>query len=589
MSVDLTKLTAHLSPEQQEQVKKLYHRKEENSTAAFLWCFFFGTLGAHRFYLRQWGRGFARLAIPLLAVVVILAGIILRLPQYAIIAVAIVLLGIALVWEVIDLFRIDHEIYEHNLRIAEGLIAQTSFADTSIETDAIGRMHTMMAEAAAAPAAAVAHEQAIQQAAGIEEPATPEEPLAQASEATYMASTRNVISEEPEALAKEDDFNPAHSWSVSEHHGEEAEAVAAAGAAAALVTDEAATRAHVETDHSVTDSLELHSTEAELAGTQEEQAPEELAETEPEPAVAEPEAADENITSGYESVVAEQGAPGSEAVMVMAAESANATQLDEEPSLAPQIRVPALDVTDMGYVEGERPIADIGTDTNPLMIAIPRDMMGYTAGAAALVETEQTASDAPLAEPETLQAADYEAEPLSADTYAPPVVPVSSSYDFVSDTPDDVSGETPTYGEPAADSDVPHEETVTPWEAGALATALVPAAEDAIRAEPQEPSAEPEPVSSDAPETTITTSAEPESPATVAEGASAAEQEAAHHMLRRVRVVRQVKVNGQVTEETFAEEYIDPDADPEPVRARLREKLHIEALARQAQEGGSQA
>ena len=56
-------------------------------------------------------------------------------------------------------------------------------------------------------------------------------------------------------------------------------------------------------------------------------------------------------------------------------------------------------------------------------------------------------------------------------------------------------------------------------------------------------------------------------------------------MLKRIRVTRQIKVNGQVVEETSAEELIEADADPEPVRQRLREQLHRQAAARMAELG----
>ena len=59
----------------------------------------------------------------------------------------------------------------------------------------------------------------------------------------------------------------------------------------------------------------------------------------------------------------------------------------------------------------------------------------------------------------------------------------------------------------------------------------------------------------------------------------------ASHLLKRIRVTRQIKVNGEIIEETSAEALIDADADPEPVRERLRQQLHSQAASRMAELG----
>lgn len=614
MSVDLTKLTAHLSPEQQELVKKLYHRKEENSTAAFLWCFFFGTLGAHRFYLHQWGKGFARLIVPLLAAVVIVGGIFANIQQYAFISIAIVLLGIALVWEVVDLFRIDHEVYERNLHLAEELIAGALLSDHSTEQQALGRMQVMMEETAAAPAAAIEHEHAVQEAAGIEPPVDVETPVAEASEAEYLSSTRTVISEEPEAQRKENDFDPSHSWSVSERKGNEAEvaeetdaAGLAAATAAALVTEHETTRAHVETDHGVTDSLELHNTVVETGEARVGELPVEETPAMEGAGVAPDQegvaAAEETMTSGYDTVAVQSGAPGEAETTVFGSASATATNaMVEEREAVPQVIVPTHDMTDMGHTEEEFPIADIGTDTSPLLIAIPRDFasMGSVAESTdesmAVVEEAEVAPLSPAtgnAEPPMVSTWTPQEE-LPADTYVPPAVPVATV----------PAEEPPAAAEAAPPSDAvaPAQEETPAW----MLPTVIAGARAAEQAEQAQPDAKPEspvmpeedvlPASS--PEATLAsvpddhhvmtfdeTQGTGEIPAIPGEGTV---PEAKHQTLRRVRVVRQVKVNGQVVEETAAEEYIDPDTDPEPVRARLRDKLHAEAQARQVQEGSSQ-
>jgi hypothetical protein len=69
-------------------------------------------------------------------------------------------------------------------------------------------------------------------------------------------------------------------------------------------------------------------------------------------------------------------------------------------------------------------------------------------------------------------------------------------------------------------------------------------------------------------------------PVEVAEPAVEGSEQTPHTLMRRIRVTHQIKVNGEVIEETSAEELIDADADPEPVRQRLREQLHRQASAR---------
>src|SRR5262245_30709441 len=67
MSVDIARMAAHLPASQRDAVQHAYQQKAESETAAFLYCFFLGVFGVHRFYLRQWAAGFARLLLPALA------------------------------------------------------------------------------------------------------------------------------------------------------------------------------------------------------------------------------------------------------------------------------------------------------------------------------------------------------------------------------------------------------------------------------------------------------------------------------------------------------------------------------------------
>jgi hypothetical protein len=75
----------------------------------------------------------------------------------------------------------------------------------------------------------------------------------------------------------------------------------------------------------------------------------------------------------------------------------------------------------------------------------------------------------------------------------------------------------------------------------------------------------------------------PDASGVVASEQAASTVDESHHRMRHIRVVRQTKVGGEVIEETAAEEYIDEDADPEPVRARLRTMLEQQGGGRIAE------
>src|SRR5579884_4322373 len=129
MSVDIHQLTIHLPPKEQEAVRRAYRDQAQNETAAFLWCFFLGIAGAHHFYLRQWGRGLAHLILVVAAIAALVLGVALALPPALTAGVVVPLLLIALLWMVVDLFRIDDEVSRHNLALAERLTAGAFLAD----------------------------------------------------------------------------------------------------------------------------------------------------------------------------------------------------------------------------------------------------------------------------------------------------------------------------------------------------------------------------------------------------------------------------------------------------------------------------
>ncbi|HEV7129597.1 MAG TPA: NINE protein [Ktedonobacterales bacterium] len=106
MSVDVSDLSAHLPDTLRRSVRTEYRLRAKSATTAFILCFFLGIFGIHRFYLGQMRQGLLRLVLSPL----IIPG---------------------LIWEVIDLFHIDHEVYQDNLALAELLIAQAALSTSS--------------------------------------------------------------------------------------------------------------------------------------------------------------------------------------------------------------------------------------------------------------------------------------------------------------------------------------------------------------------------------------------------------------------------------------------------------------------------
>ena len=633
MSVDITRLTAHLSPEQQDEVKRAYRRRHENSTAAFLWCFFFGTLGAHRFYLKQWGAGFVRLLVPLIAAAVIVAGIVFNLQPAIIVTVVIVLLLIALIWEIIDLFRIDHEVYERNLKLAESLIGDSLLADKTVERQADTKMETLMldaqaeatasaqaerqevaADAAAAvpPVAAAVAERETGAASDENEAVGAEEE--QRSEAmgaagdTYVAHTVTEISDDPNATqhAVRYQTGPQNDWSETETvHAEDEQvrtaedegtetisepgAIGAAGVAlgtaavAGYALDEAITRTHSETNHSTADSLETHATLSAAAAEQQDEAVAAEAADTPPPPLTEAEAA---TWPDHPPVVFDEPAPA-----------------------APQTAT-TFDVTDTtGVSGGVKPIADIEPEAAPLIIALPAlASMAETSEA----EAEPAYADTALVEPMGAAATDVyaasavpapeagdemplrmvpvadaeetsfggspsvdapvwaeEPDAVPADSYVPPTVPVVSAEPEAEPEPEQHTGE-----------------TLAELAAFAGAAGVGVAAAEALSHRPEDqpqPTLEPEAPAAEEP---APAPSAPEPAPVIAAAAPAATETAAAAMaqprrqLRRIREHLEIKREGQVVEELVGEELIEIDQDPEPVRLRLRDQLHRQAVER---------
>ena len=567
MSVDIARLTAHLPPQQRETIQHEYRRKADGETAAFLYCFFLGIFGAHRFYLHQWGKGFARLLLPLLAIAAAAGVLALSLDPTLIVVTAGPLLLIALIWMIIDLFRIDAEVAARNLKLAERLVANALLADGSVERQAAAKLDTVVRETAArAQAAAGADEAATEReaasAAGagmlaaaatagavgalgsaeaVADERAEDTPLAVSSGA-FDSTTLTQVSASPddEIRRHEQPYEP-HTVSTTEssHTGEmmiDRDSVArlAAGAASTgrmggldaldagmadaldVSVDESMTRTQSQSGYSTTESVESYRT----VGVAETTERDELVEAMPAapPAAMEAEA---------------MTMPG---LPPRAFESAENSAIGDAQAgalfgIAPRT---TPDVTDLGMPLPAAPlVADVATaGALPLTVHLP-DATG-----------ERSAADLyTLPEPEFSFATGDEGDeallvlvPVPADEPAPrdnfadvAVVPVMTE---------------PAHAAPGQG------ETLAELAAFAAAGAGTASGQDIMHHD---------------------------------------EIEAAHHALKRIRVVRQVRVDGQVVEEQAAEEYIEVDADPEPVKARLREQLRLRAEAAERAGGGERA
>lgn len=161
MSVDISRLSAGLPPAQQKTVREAYQQRAKNPTTAFLLCFFLGIFGAHRFYVGQTGQGVLRLVLSPL----IIPGLIL---------------------EIVDLFRVDQEVYDRNIKLAEGLVAEAMLAspNVAVERDALAQLEATVREQEQAHAlaestapAAAPPSFASEQASYVAEPETAREPV----------------------------------------------------------------------------------------------------------------------------------------------------------------------------------------------------------------------------------------------------------------------------------------------------------------------------------------------------------------------------------------------------------------------------
>jgi TM2 domain-containing membrane protein YozV len=526
MTVDIKRLTAHLSQSQQDEITKAYKKQAENETAAFLWCFFLGWMGAHRFYLHQWGQGIIHLIVALITVVIAVGGALAKVDPTIIVVAALPFGVAALIWEVIDLFRIDAEVAAMNLRLAETLIAGTMLADTSVLQQAQTKLGEVLTNVAAKSGQSTEGEEASVASAAVEtdsaaEPATPSttrEANGEAVAATgatverYEATTTTRVSEDPNADQQENQPVPAGTkdWSETETESRDTLGGGEPGPGDATVgthIDETVTLAHTESGYSSTDSTDTVISES--------------------TAVAE---------DTGESVIAAD-------LTTMSTSESEAPTWPNLPPVAPASAANPVDYTDLGDPVSVTPVADVDSaGSTPLIVALGEDVTSPPPPAAA--------SDSPVTEEGAAPVGEDQSDSTPVESYIPPIVPVVEL---------DAGDTQPVTAVPEV------EEPETLAEVAGLATAT------GITAGLAEPAA---------PEVPDTVEAAP-SP----EVAHAEQIEPASHLLKRIRVTRQIKVNGEVVEETSAEELIEADADPEPVRQRLRQQLHNQAAARMSELG----
>jgi hypothetical protein len=605
MGVDLARLTAHLSPQQQDAVKKAYRQQATPETAPFIMCFFLGLFGGHRFYLRQTVQGLLHLALAVLIAAVVIGGIAGNVSSVLIAAVALPLLLLAVIWWIVDLVRIDGEVGARNLKLAEHLVAQTLLSDTTVEQKAQAKLDELERAAAARPVAPATPALAA-------DPA-PEAPVAGIQ---YAATTVTEVSEPASAAHGSEQTSPgaSHDWTMTEAHTvtadeavSEAPGLAFGGAAAAAAEfSETITHTHTESDFSVTDAQETV-----------------LRAAEPLPTPTEAEAATWPDHPPFQS---EEPAREVAALAPVASD-------------VPTIRVQSPDVTDMAEVaDVQPPIADLDfAGQAPLIVPLAQDAIA----APELPETFAVlepyyAPDSPTDESSLLLVADdgaaadvpAEVDPgIAALAFGEEATTAPSSEAFVPPTVPVVTQSAPTMPEyppplPVASAE-PEMESVGAGEsadtsgetlaelAGLAGNAMVlggaaafrdptdmgvdtsvddPPAGDAeaishiMLTDPVQPAPEqPAPAAPTmAAAAFVAPVAEPSAPQVdeIHSDEQVQHQEEPQRMLRRIRVTRQLKVDGVVVEETSAEALIAQDADPEPVRAQLREQLRQQALER---------
>jgi hypothetical protein len=492
MSVDIVRLSGHLSPAQQRSLKSEYSAREKNPTTAFLLCFFLGIFGAHRFYLGQPGQGLLRLILSPLIVP-------------------------GLIWELVDLFRIDGEVFERNLKLAEELVARAALAqpNAAVEAEALARLDAALREqeAASAPAPAPA-------------------PAASSGAAIPAAAPGSVDADVPFARASEPPSQPIAMDAVL------ADGSASLAAPVHLVQDD--------DEHTAPPSLEPTTAAHDIW---EDAWDEALLAQPPIPPSDQPSADEPPADETYSSRPDVDVTPDAVAYVPIA--DAEWAPLGDA---GVSVRAVRPDPTDRPWDPGgPPPTADVGEGRSArVRVALP-ELTAYEAeiaGAASWVVPVSSARTPPSVPP----AARSE-------------MPITPSW---SGKASSAQEELPTLIFYPADTDEPQTSSAVQKETLAALAGSAATAGAAERA-----TGEPE-ITIPALESSSTPKAAPEPAAYeahVTEELHDQPNEGTRRVVKRVRVVRRLVVNGQVVHEASAEQIVDPDADTTETATALREAL----------------
>jgi TM2 domain-containing membrane protein YozV len=562
MSVDLSRLSAHLSADQQAAVRRAYRQRAKSATTAFLLCFFLGIFGAHAFYLGRKGQGILRLILSPL----IIPG---------------------LIWELIDLFHIDHDVYEQNLKVAEDLVAQAVLAvpNASLEAEALARLDALVheretratppayaAQEAAGPVLLAAVTEPISADADVHAPAdadAPPEPAAptppiwpiaeDAAAAYHTAPWGGAAETAREAFPLDAEQTPAVHLEPSQPAPDAAPMWAAwptpLGAREVNQTAEVADRAAPAADADGTEDAALDaltrpdgaSDDADItaamvafaAALADEEAPLVLGESPagelPGFAVAAEREPTVVPVSAYDTYAPPAGEQESSGVDTAAT--------SEAPPRAPRR---AADLTDSVAPPDAPPLADVGEGAGaPVRVVLPQSAAAMSAAAAA-------ASWAVLAEETTPQSWN---EPTDEFAVQGAAGGFASADGVEEDVPRDADLESSTLVLVTDDEgDAPGREGETPRTLAELAATTPVWAADATPA-------------ADA----AAAGAAYESHITEVEGDH--EAGSSKRIVKRVRVVRRLVVNGQVVHEATAEQVVDADADTDATARNLQATL----------------
>ncbi len=587
MSVDIAQLTAHLAPEERQRVIRAYRQDAENETTAYLYCFFLGIFGAHRWYLGHWRSGLLHLIIPVLAVLAVIAGVVQILPAVVAAIIVAILLAIGLGWEIIDLFGIDEEVRGHNRALAERLIAAGALTDDSALNQAVAKLDTLLRTEATPQTAAELAATGGVTAADIASARALADERGHITAFDYYSTSDNQISANVQQTQQAAQPG-ANDWSYAEVLPEEPETpavgdttmpfgqIAGAAAAGAALTEDVVSFQHHETEYGTSESLEVDHvalpSEPETASSNpnddtwpETQVPPEVAEAATAASVA------AFATSGIDWTDAASNVadlpiadvePGPDTVRVGFPDS-DAFPLDPAATYAatpvPQVgATAAADYTDAHpHVHHNKPIADIEPGlAKPLYVTLPEPEDDTTV---VLVPD----SDAPQldqwdANTDTLSWGAAAAagantpswedtQPIPTEAYVPPTVPVTTAEDEQGHAP--LGDLAPLAATGAA--------------AAMLAGDVAPAASEP----PTWPVEPPPPVWPTEP----TQAAEPTAPSAPVEATP--EAAPAPQRMKRVRVVRRLVVDGEVVQEQVVEEIVPADTDTATTAEQLRESL----------------